>query len=317
MEHLYPLIRSIFIFFFLIVFVQILKRKGIFLPTDLPVFGRLITELILPVTIFATLSVGRIDFQLLYAPGIYLAASLLTCGLAYVICRLLHLSDAITGAIVVLAGFGSTSTVAYPLILQTYGAQSEAMTSALIIGEFGSCIPFFSIGILILAYFGGKTQKQNVDIVSVLKAFIKTPIFISLVAGFTVSLIPPLSELMSNMYFSTIFSYFTSGFEMIVAITIGLMIRPVAIRNVIRYIVILVPLSVIIMPLIVYALATMLNVPLITREILFIEAAVPSGAVAAVMADKYGCDGTIASVLVIVSFLASLITLPVLIILFL
>jgi len=36
----------------------------------------------------------------------------------------------------------------------------------------------------------------------------------------------------------------------------------------------------------------------------------PSGTVAAVLADRYGCDGAIASALVIASFGLSLVTIP-------
>lgn len=310
MEQIYPLVRSVCIFFLLVLLIQIFKRRGIFTTSHLPVFGRLITELILPITIFSTLSVGKIDVDLLNGAGIYLAASLLTCFIAYLICRICKFSDAVSGAIVVLAGFGSTSTIAYPLILQTYGANSEAMTSALIIGEFGSCIPFFTLGILILTYFGRKSKEQNVEIATIIYSFIRTPVFFSLVAGIIVSQIPFLSGLMTTDFVSEFFSYFNNGFEMLVAITVGLMLRPVKIHDILRYVAIAVPLSVIIMPLMVYGGAVLVGVPAITREILLIEAAVPSGAVAAVMAERHGCDGSLASILVIVSFLVSLITLP-------
>lgn len=45
-------------------------------------------------------------------------------------------------------------------------------------------------------------------------------------------------------------------------------------------------------------------------EILLIEAAMPSGTVAAVLADRYGCDGSIASALVIATYGLSLLTIP-------
>lgn len=312
MEQSYPLLRSVCIFFLLVILIQIFKRRNIFNTSHLPVFGRLITELILPITIFSTLSVGKIDVQLLNAAGIYLAASLFICGIAYVVCRVLHFSDAVTGAIVILSGFGSTSTIAYPLILQTYGANSDAMTSALIIGEFGSCVPFFTLGVMILVYFGGKSGNTNPDFLTVVKTFFKTPVFFALIAGFAVSQIEPLSMLMTTDFFSDFFAYFNNGFEILVAITVGLMLRPVKIKEILLFVAIAVPLSVILMPLLVYAGATLMHVPLVTREVLVIEAAVPSGAIAAVLADRYGCDGSLASVLVIVSFLVSLITLPLL-----
>jgi hypothetical protein len=312
MEQLYPLIRAVAIFFLLVIFIQILKRRGIFTTSHLPIFGRLITELVLPITIFSTMAVSRVEFQFIYAAGIYLAVSLIICGVAYLICRFFHFSHAVTGSLVILAGFGSTSTIAYPLISQTYGAASEAMTRALIIGEFGSAIPFFTIGVLLVAYFGRKTGDNKNAWFENLKSFLKTPIFLSLIAGLAVSLIPPLSGLMASDFFSAFFAYFNNGFEILVAITVGLMLRPVKINEILLYLVIAVPLALLIMPLSVYGLATLFQVPPMTREILVIEAAVPSGAIAAVMADRYGCDGPLASTIVVVAFLFSLITLPLL-----
>ena len=312
MEQLYPLIRAVAIFFLLVIFIQILKRRGIFTTSHLPVFGRLITDLVLPITIFSTMAVNHVEFPYLYAAGIYLAVSLIICGVAYLICRFFRFSNAITGSLVILAGFGSTSTIAYPLISQTYGSGSEAMTRALIIGEFGSAIPFFTIGVLLVAYFGQKTGGNKGIWSENLKSFMKTPIFLSLIAGLFVSFIPPLSGLMAADFFSAFFAYFNNGFEMLVAITVGLMLRPVKIQEILLYLAIAVPLALVVMPVAVYGLATLFQLPAMTREILVIEAAVPSGAIAAVMADRYGCDGPLASTIVVVAFLFSLITLPLL-----
>jgi len=310
MEQLYPLIRAVAIFFLLVIFIQILKRRGIFNTGNLPTFGKLITELILPITIFSTLAVSRVELQYIYAAGIYLAVSLLICGVAYLICRFFRFSNAVTGTLVILSGFGSTSTIAYPLIAQTYGAASDAMTRALIIGEFGSVLPFFTIGVLIVSYFGRKTGTDNKGVFfESLKSFVRTPIFLSLIAGLAVSLIPPLSGLMASDFFTSFFAYFNNGFEMLVAITIGLMLRPVKISEILPYLAIALPLALVIMPLSLFGLATAFQVPVLTREVLVIEAAVPSGAVAAVMAERYGCDGPLASMIVVISFLFSLITL--------
>jgi predicted permease len=310
MEQLYPLIRAVAIFFLLVIFIQILKRRGIFSTSNLPTFGKLITELILPITIFSTLAVSKVELPYIYAAGIYLAISLLVCGIAYLICRFFKFSNAVTGTLVILSGFGSTSTIAYPLISQTYGAASDAMTRALIIGEFGSVLPFFTIGVLIVSYFGRKTGSDNKQVFfDSLKSFVRTPIFLSLIAGLAVSLVPPLSALMASDFFTSFFAYFNNGFEMLVAITIGLMLRPVKIKEILPYLAIAVPLALIVMPLSLFGLATGLQVPALTREVLVIMAAVPSGAVAAVMAERYGCDGPLASMIVVISFLFSLVTL--------
>jgi predicted permease len=46
------------------------------------------------------------------------------------------------------------------------------------------------------------------------------------------------------------------------------------------------------------------------QQILFLEAAIPSGAIAAVLASRYGCDGPLAAALVVATYLISLVTIP-------
>lgn len=317
MDQLYPLIRAVVIFFLLVILIQVLKRRGVFTTAHLPVFGKLITELVLPIAIFSTLSIGHLEPRLLFAGMIYLAISLVTCGIAFLACRYYQFSNPVTGSIVILAGFGSTATVAYPLIAQTYGPGSEALTNAMIIGEFGSALPFFTLGVLLVSYFGQKEGNAAQAAFASLKSFLRTPIFISLVAGVAVSLIPPVSALMTSPLLVAFFDYFNNGFEMLVAITIGLMLRPVTIREISKYLAITLPLSLLFMPLAIFTVATLTGVSALTREILVIEAAVPSGAIAAVIAERYGCDGPLASMIVVVAFLCSLVTLPVLSILLL
>ncbi|MGZ4909282.1 MAG: AEC family transporter [Halobacteriota archaeon] len=317
MENLYPLLRSVAIFFLLVILIRILYARGIFSADHLPIFGKLITEFILPITIFSTLAVSTIDFQYLFAAALFASATIISCSIAYLICRALAFSRPITGTIVILSGFGSTSTLAYPLITQAYANNANALAATFIIGEFGSVLPFFTLGVLILLYFGTRENGQDQDIVSVLKSFFKTPIFLALVFGLLASQIPIVSGVFASDFFTSFFKYFDNGFEMMVAITVGLMLRVIKVRDIILYASIPLSLSLIVTPLLVYTGSSLIHASPITQQILVIMASVPSGAVAAVMAERYGCDGSLASTIVILSFLVSLVTLPALAILLL
>jgi predicted permease len=57
-------------------------------------------------------------------------------------------------------------------------------------------------------------------------------------------------------------------------------------------------------------LSNLIHLPSIEIDILILETAMPSGMVAAVLCDRYGCDGELASVLVIATYLFSLVTIP-------
>lgn len=310
MDNLYPLLRSVAIFFLLVILIRVLYSRGVFTDKHSPVFGKLITEFILPVTIFSTLAVSKIDFHHLYAAGVFLGALIITCTIAYFICRFLHFSNKITGTIVTLSGFGRTSTLAYSLLTQAYEGNTQAIATTFIIGEFGSCIPFFTIGVIILAYFGRGESEMDKGVFSVIKAFFYTPIFLSLAFGLLASQITPVSDLFSSDFFSYFFDYFNNAFEMLVAITVGLMLRPIKVRDIILYATITLSLSLILTPLLVYSGSFLINADQITTEILVIMASVPSGAVAAVMSERYGCDGSLASAIVVLSFLSSLVMLP-------
>jgi predicted permease len=317
MEQLYPLLKSVIIFFLLVVFIQLLKRQGVFSDSHQPVFNRLVTELALPVTIFSTLAISRIYADQLLAATVMVTTIAACCLLAYLACRAMKLSYGKTGALVMLAGIGSTSTMAYPLIRQTFGANSEALTLGLIIGEFGACIPYFVIGVPITAWFGSRETNKASEVWPVIRNFFVSPIFIAFLLGLVVSQIPVASSVMAGGFFTTFFGYFSDGLEILVAISLGLMLRPIDLRPILPLFLLIVGIKLFINPVMIFFGATGLGLSGLATEILVIEAAMPSGAIAAVVAGRYGCDGALASALVIATYIVSLLTIPLVIFLLL
>jgi len=310
MDQLYPLLKSVAIFFLLVLLIQILKRQGIFNDSHQPVFNRLVTELALPVTIFSTLAISTIYLDQLVSAGVMIGSIILCCFLAYLACRAMKLSWGVTGSLVLLAGFGSTSTLAYPLISQTFGSNSEAMAIGLLIGEFGVCIPFFTIGVLMAAWFGSQEGGKKTEVWPVIKNFFVSPIFIAFILGLIVSQIPAASTFLEGQFWVTFFGFFNNGLEILVAVSIGLMLKPVQLRNIFPLFLLIVGIKLFLQPVFVLCGASAASLASLPTEILVIEAAMPSGAVAAVIADRYGCDGPLASALVVATYIVSLLTIP-------
>jgi Predicted permeases len=307
---MYALLKAVTIFFVLVIFMQVLKRQGVFNDSHQPIFNRLVTELALPFTIFATLAGSRFEPTQMLAAAVMFGSIIICSFAAYIISRALSLSWAKTGALVLLAGIGCTSTLAYPLIRQIFGTGSEAMTIGLIIGEFGVIIPTFTLGVPVAAWFGGKETKKACSFLPIIWTFFKSPIFISLVLGLLVSQIPAISSVMTGTFCSSLFSHFAEGLEILVAISLGLMLKPIQLRPILPLFLLIFILKLFVQPVIVLAGASILDLSSLSTNVLVIEAAMPSGAIAAVMADRYGCDGGLASALVIATSIVSLVTIP-------
>lgn len=310
MDQISLFLQSVAIFFVLVLFIQVLKWQGIFKDSHQPVFNRLITELILPATIFSTVAASTIRAEQLIGAGIMLGSVLTCCFLAYLACRALRFSSRLTGSVVLLSGFGSTSTMAYPLMSQTFGPGSEGMIFGIMVGELGVCIPGLTIGVLIAAYFGSRDENKRPDLLQIVKNFLHSPLFIALILGLAVSQIPPASALMQTWFAETLFGYFAHGLEILVAISVGLMLRPVQIRLLLPVFAVIVSLKMLLQPALVLLGAGIAGFPDLFTMILVIEASMPSGAVATIIANRYGCDGATASTMVIATYLIGLVTIP-------
>jgi len=107
-----------------------------------------------------------------------------------------------------------------------------------------------------------------------------------------------------------LFGYFAHGLELLVAITVGLMLRPIQVRSLLPVLGIVIALKLLLQPLLVFAGASAAGLTALYVEVLVIEAAIPSGAIAAVLASRYGCDGPLAAALVIGTYLVCLVTIP-------
>ncbi|MBN1323011.1 MAG: AEC family transporter [Methanotrichaceae archaeon] len=300
------LIQAMIVILGLVFVGLILKRRGVISPDDRVIFGRLTTDLALPALIFVTLARQNIQEGELAAVWI-MAVSLLSCmALAWIVGRALGLLAGQLGAFILVASFGSSSTLGYALISQTF-TDPAALGEAVIISELGVGIPIFTVGVAVAIYFG---QGRGGSIQSSFKAFLKSPIFISLILGLAVALLHlnwgefPLTIL------TRILDLLGGTLAIFVSLAVALMLRPIPFRSLAPLILAAAAIKLLAKPLLAFALARAELLDPLDMEILLIETAMPSGTVAAVLADRYGCDGGLASALLIATFAVSLITIP-------
>jgi hypothetical protein len=309
-----PLYQFVAVAFLVVGVVRFLHWKGIFTDDYQPVFDRLVTELALPAIIFSTLATSTVPPEMV-VPIMTLFAGLITAlCIAWGICRALHLPPKTTGTLVMVSGFGSTATMAIPIVTKIFPTVAQAYEHALVIGTFGVALPFFTIGVLISSYFGTYDEHGQGHIIRVLKEFLTTPIFIAFVLGCILSILLSSYQIPGAVVFTDIFSNFFTiiyqSVQLLIWISIGLLLRPMRARYLLPFLVLAAGIKLIIEPTLVMGYAQVAGVPYVTSLLLLFEAAIASGALAAVMASRYGCDGPLAGWLVMGTYLLSLVTVP-------
>ena len=306
-------LQFVLIFLIMAGLVMVLRSKGLFQYEFRLVFERLVTELALPVVIFSSLVTGIFQEGWIYHSGLFLAVFMITAVIAWTGCRAMKLSRKQTGTIILVASFGSSATLAAPFISAYYGAESVALAETLFDVLVGVAVPFSTLGVLIAAYFGA--DDEHPDPVKTIKEFILTPIFIAFFFGLLVSVItslvlPDAAAIISGL-FEKFFTVISQSLELLIWTSIALMLRPVKVREFLPLLGFVVLVKMIIQPLLVLAAGGAVGIPDISHDIMVILAAAPCGAIAAVLADRYGCDGRLAGAMVIATYLISLVTFPV------
>lgn len=286
-----------------------LRQRGTIKENEEAVFGRLVTDFALPAVIFASLS--REPFTLSnLLPALVLFSSIAAVMLiAWLAGRAMGLARPVLGSIILVSGVGSSSTLGYSLINHVFGDDPRVMNTVVAMGEFGVVLPLFSFGVALAIYFGrGETEQTSLWAAS--KPFFTSPIFYALVLGIAVSLVGLPQENRAVRLLNDFLRVASESLALLVAFTIGLMLRPIAYREIATLIALVAGLKLIAEPLIAGGLGLVFALPLITRELLILEAAMPSGTLAAVLAARYGCDGAVASAALIATYVLSLLLLP-------
>jgi hypothetical protein len=310
----YTLAGYTVMFLLIVAVVQLLKRRGGFDDTHQPVFDRLVTEFALPAIVFGLLTTTTFRAEWILPVLIVNVAVLAAIFVAWGACRVLALSPAVTGSLIILSGFGSTYTVGIPVITEVFGPVSDELALGHVIGTFGFALPFFTLGILVAGYYGQKERGDTISLPVFLKSYFLSPVFLAFWAGLVVSILLTAFNLPGADIYDDVFTDFfiviQHAIHLLVWIAIGLLLRPVKLRTLMPSLALVAVIHMFILPALVFAGGYAAGLPVMDRYVSVVLAALPSGAIAAVIADRYGCDGTLAAAIVVCTYVISLVTLP-------
>ena len=287
-----------------------LRQRAAIRREEQAVFGRLVTDFALPALIFLSISKEPLATERLLLALLLFCSIAVVAAVAWLAGRYIGLSGPVLGSIVLVSGVGSSSTLGYLLVLQIYGENPSIMSAVVTMGEIGVHLPLFTIGVAIAIHFG-RDKADDISLWSAIRPFFTSPIFLAMVLGVIAAAVRLPQDHWAVAIIDDLLGVAADSLLFLVAFTTGLMLKPIPLRSLATLIAIVAGLKLVVEPLIALSVGTILGVGTLERELLVLEAGMPASMVAGVIAMRYGCDGAVASAVVIATYLFCLVTLPV------
>ena len=258
------------------------------------VYYLLLPALVLLVLWEAPLSADSFKIALVAATGIL--ASLLVVGW---ICRLCGMSQATRGAVMLAASFPNATYLGLPVLVATLGTPARSIA---IQYDLFACMPLLlTVGIWVAAKYGTNTQNKTS-----LKGIFKVPALWA--AGIAVAL--NLSGMPMPEGLNTWLKTLSNGVVPLMLISLGLSLQITSEQlKVMRSLIPALGIKLFFMPLVVFGLATLLDMQGMVLKAVVLEAAMPSMVIGLLLCDRYGLDSSLYAAIVTVSTILSFFTL--------
>lgn len=311
MPEIHPLLLALLTLCLLVGCGLILRGAGILQTEHSGTFNGLFMNLVLPSMIFSVLARQPFDPHSLVGAGVILAGVLVCMAVAWAVARLLGLDRPQTGSFMMVTAFGSSTTLGISFVDETLRGEAGSMETAVVVAEAGVMIPALTLGIVVAMWFGSGGG-TGAGFKSELGTFLKSPVFLSIMAGLVVGS-TALHETFAPLAFVVqVADQIGKSLTLFVALSISLMLAPVRLGLIWKTVAAACLLKLILEPLLVMAGAAWFDPGAMQKEILLIEAAMPASSVAAILAVRYGCEPKLASTLVIAQYFIGLFTVPLL-----
>ncbi len=273
------------------------RSRGILEADHSKFLSKIVIDFALPAMIFVSLAEAEISGQGFIAPLILFGVELCLIGLAWGIGKRFHLSTPQLGAVVLCAAFGSSATLGYSILSMVFPNNPGIMAEAVLISEVGVGYPIFILGPILAMHFGsGQVSAKMIR--SSLINFVRSPLFIALIAGMLWSLLKlPGSQ---HTHVGPIFDAAHIVANLVTPLAlfiIGLNLRKPNFR------LILIPLGIVVLlklclgPLIAGGAAMGFGLPDTWQDSLVIMSALPPAMLSVIFLQRYGGDAKLASVL--------------------
>ncbi len=293
MSQLLTFIPSVVI---IIVLGWLLRRTSFLKREDVHVINQIIIYIALPSLIFLAVYQADISFAFIKLPLLNILIMSICMLLALAVGKTLKQASPLLGAFIIVAAIGNTGYLGFPLTLGLYG--QENLVKA-VFYDFGTVVYLFSIGIIVAKRFGDGAETG-----SVLREFILFPSTIALAAGLALHFISLPEFIVMTL------DYLSLATIPLVMLTIGLTLEAHTIKKYILPLALVALIRLIVSPVIGLSVGTIVGYSGIDLGIIVLEASMPVAMLSLVIGLKYELEVEFISAAILVSIIASLVSIP-------
>lgn len=302
--------ETVIAFMLLVLAAFLLKKQGVLKQEDGPLFSKLLTQAVLPATIFYQLWTHPLTGDNFAPVLIMFLSGVVALAISWLAGVLLKFDRQNTGALMIVSSFGSSALIGYPIIQYAFSSDPRALAEGIVISELGVGLPIFILCPFVAMYFGG-TFKGGRDLGKLAKDYLLSPIFIAVVLGLAFSRLDipagtPLVDTILQMLNMT-----QGALVVVSAVILGLQLSFQPTSGFWMLIGISIAAQMLFQPWFSNVASGLLHVSDERRQILVLLSALPAAILGPVFAARYDCAAKTASLLTFTHIVVSPVVVPV------
>jgi predicted permease len=275
------------------------KRARILKATDAGVVNSIVINLTMPAFIFLSVHKQSLNSAMIKAPIVGIMMEMVVLGLAYAAARALKLDRPTTGGLMLVAAFGNTGFLGYPMVAAAFPHDGRAMPTAVMFDEFAMSMILNTVGVAVAACFAGKRFEWSSTL-----EFLKTPLFASAVIAMALRTIYVPPVILRTL------GFLAAGTVPLAMISIGLSLSARSLKKYPSALGVGFLLKMIALPLLMYIALPHFGITGTVKQVAVLESAVPTAVISGVIAGRYGASEEFVAAAIFAMTLLSVAILP-------
>lgn len=277
----------------------LLRVTKLLTPEDSKPLNTLLIYVALPALVFTTIQPTVPDGRLAILPGIAWLVVIAGIAIAWGLTRLLHLEGPTAGAFILVAVFGNTAYIGYPVASALLG--DAGLVRAIFSDLFGNTAAIITLGALVASHYGEHELKVNP-----LREILTFPPFIALALALVLRSVP-VPEMVGSWL-----GVLGKLVVPLIMISVGLSLRPKSVGEHLSKIAAIAGVKLVVLPLLALAIGTLLTRDVSTLRIAVLEAGVPSMMFTLVFGMRFKLDIDLIASAILVTTVGAIVTIPLL-----